>query len=78
MYSAEDIARVFERIAPLDSGVPGDQLGFVYGNPTTEVRGIACLWNVHSQSLRLCAEQDAQHDHLSRRNLAPVTDESLV
>ena len=58
MYTAEDIAKVFEDIAPLDSGVPGDQLGFVYGNSTTEVRGIACLWNVHSQSLRLCAEQD--------------------
>ena len=31
MYTAKDIAAVFEEIAPLDSGVPGDQLGFVYG-----------------------------------------------
>jgi putative NIF3 family GTP cyclohydrolase 1 type 2 len=58
MYTAEEVAKVFEKIAPLDSGVPGDQLGFVYGNPNTEVRGIACLWNVHTQSIRLCAEQD--------------------
>ena len=58
MFTAEDIATLFEKIAPLDSGVPGDQLGFIYGNPSTEVRGIACLWNVHSQSIRLCAEND--------------------
>jgi putative NIF3 family GTP cyclohydrolase 1 type 2 len=58
MYTAEDIATVFEKIAPLDSGVPGDQLGFIYGNPDTEVKGIACLWNVHSESIRLCAEHD--------------------
>tara|TARA_B100000029_G_scaffold508292_1_gene594827 strand:+ start:530 stop:1330 length:801 start_codon:yes stop_codon:yes gene_type:complete len=58
MYTAEDIAKVFEKIAPLDSGVPGDQLGFVYGNPNTEVKGIACLWNVHTQSIRLCAEHN--------------------
>ena len=38
MYTAENIARVFEGIAPLDSGVPGDQLGFVYGNPTTDAQ----------------------------------------
>ena len=58
MYSAKDIATVFEKIAPLDSGIPGDQLGFIYGNPDTEIRGIACLWNVHSESIRLCAEQN--------------------
>jgi putative NIF3 family GTP cyclohydrolase 1 type 2 len=58
MYTAKDIAAVFEEIAPLDSGVPGDQLGFVYGDPNTEVKGIACLWNIHSESIRLCAEHD--------------------
>ena len=58
MYTAQDIATVFEEIAPLDSGVPNDQLGFIYGDPSTEVKGIACLWNVHSESIRSSAEQD--------------------
>ena len=58
MNTAKDIATIFEEIAPLDSGILGDQLGFIYGDPSTEVKGIACLWNVHSESLRSCAEHD--------------------
>ena len=39
MHTAQDIAGVFEQIAPLDSGVPGDQLGFVFGDPNQIVTG---------------------------------------
>ena len=56
-YRAKDIARVFEQIAPLELGNPGDQLGFIYGSPETVVKGIGCLWNVHSKSLSLAVEQ---------------------
>jgi len=53
---ARDVAEVLERIAPLDSGITGDQLGFVWGEPDSEVNGVGCLWCVHTASLRECAE----------------------
>ncbi len=52
MYRASDIAAAFEQIAPINSGLAGDELGFIYGDPQTSVRGLACLWNIHAQSLR--------------------------
>lgn len=59
MYKASDIAMAFEEIAPLASGLPGDELGFIYGDPEVPVRGLACLWNIHAQSLRACIALDA-------------------
>ena len=56
MYSAKDIAEVFEQIAPIESGLRNDQLGFIHGDPETEVTGLACLWNIHSGSLRTCVD----------------------
>ena len=56
--TARAIADVFEQIAPIASGIPGDELGFVWGDPDQVVRGIACLWCVHSGSLKACAEAD--------------------
>ncbi len=56
MPTARDIAQAFEGIAPIESGLPGDQLGFIYGDPETQVTGLACMWNIHAQSLRSCAE----------------------
>lgn len=55
MYRARDIAQAFERIAPLHTGLAGDELGFIYGDPEVPVRGLACVWNVHAQSLNACA-----------------------
>jgi putative NIF3 family GTP cyclohydrolase 1 type 2 len=57
MYTARDVATVFERIAPIDSGLPGDELGFVFGDPETVVRGVACMWNAHAQSIARAADQ---------------------
>ena len=57
MHTALAIAEVFEQIAPLDSGVPNDQLGFVYGDPDREIRGVACLWAVHARSIERCVER---------------------
>ena len=51
MITARDVAAVFERIAPLDSGIPGDELGFVHGDPDREIRGVGCCWCVHSGSI---------------------------
>ena len=59
MGTANDIAKAFEKIAPIEEGLSGDELGFVYGDPDTQVTGLACLWNVHAQSLRSCIDQSA-------------------
>jgi putative NIF3 family GTP cyclohydrolase 1 type 2 len=54
--TARQIADAFERIAPLSSGLPGDELGFVHGDPATPVQGVACMWNAHSGSIRRAAD----------------------
>lgn len=41
MYNAKDIANVFEEIAPLEMGISGDELGFVYGNPEMQATAYA-------------------------------------
>jgi putative NIF3 family GTP cyclohydrolase 1 type 2 len=51
MHTAQDVADVLESIAPRDSGVPGDSLGFHFGDPRAPVRGVACMWNIHTRSL---------------------------
>jgi putative NIF3 family GTP cyclohydrolase 1 type 2 len=57
VYTAKDIAAVFEQIAPRDSGLPDDELGFIYGDPETIVRGVACMWNAHTRSIALAVER---------------------
>ena len=52
MNTAQQVADVLESIAPMDTGIPGDELGFLVGDPATPVRGVACMWNAHSASLR--------------------------
>jgi putative NIF3 family GTP cyclohydrolase 1 type 2 len=52
MPTGHEIARVFEQIAPLHAGVPDDELGFIFGDPSAEVTGVACLWNVQAHSIR--------------------------
>jgi len=56
--TARDIAKIFEKIAPLDSGVPGDELGFILGNPDVPVKGIGCMWCAHTESIQYCIDND--------------------
>ncbi len=56
--TARDIAKTFEEIAPLDSGVPGDELGFVFGDPDIQVTGLGCMWGVHLKSIQHCIDND--------------------
>ena len=56
--TAREVATIFEAIAPLDSGVPGDQLGFIWGNPETRVEGIGCAWCLHAESIRCCVQRE--------------------
>ncbi len=51
MTTARQIASVFETIAPIESGIKGDELGFIYGDPSIEVHGVACVWIVTAQSI---------------------------
>lgn len=55
MTTARDVAAVFERIAPLSSGIPGDELGFIFGDPDQHIRGVGCCWCAHSGSIRAAA-----------------------
>ncbi|MDA1142148.1 MAG: Nif3-like dinuclear metal center hexameric protein [Planctomycetota bacterium] len=55
--TARQIADTFEKIAPIETGLPGDELGFIYGDPEVEVRGIACMWNAHSKSIQQAIEK---------------------
>ena len=56
--TARDIAKEFEQIAPIESGVPGDELGFILGNPDIPVKGIGCMWCAHIESIQYCIEND--------------------
>ena len=58
MLTARDVASAFEKICPRESGLHGDELGFVYGDPDTPVTGVACLWNVHANSIRACISRN--------------------
>jgi len=55
---AREIAGVFEEIAPLDSGIPGDELGFIFGDPEIQVRGVGCMWCAHTGSIQYSAQHD--------------------
>jgi putative NIF3 family GTP cyclohydrolase 1 type 2 len=55
---AHEIAKVFERIAPIDSGIPDDELGFIWGNPEIEVHGVGCMWCIHTGSIQYCIDHD--------------------
>lgn len=57
---ASEVAAVLESIAPISTGTPGDQLGFIYGDPNRLVTDVACMWNAHSASIRHAVELGAQ------------------
>lgn len=53
---AREVALLVEEIAPLSSGIPGDDLGFSYGSPESVVRGIVTCW---SPTLRVLSRAPA-------------------
>ncbi len=54
---AREVATLFESIAPLDSGIPGDELGFIWGDADAIVQGIGCVWDLNTGSIRACVER---------------------
>lgn len=59
MTTAREIADTFEQIAPIESGLRDDELGFIHGDPETEVAALACMWNVHAGSIATCVDLGA-------------------
>lgn len=57
MLTGHDVAQALEAIAPREIGIEGDELGFVFGDPAREVRGVACVWNVQTHSIRAAVAQ---------------------
>ena len=55
MYTANDIAKRFEKIAPLELGLAGDELGFVHGDPETQVTGPANSISIPTANVRNCS-----------------------
>ena len=42
---AREIANYIEKLAPIESGIAGDELGFIYGEPNSEVTAAAVTWS---------------------------------
>jgi putative NIF3 family GTP cyclohydrolase 1 type 2 len=56
MTTAREIAQLFETIAPITSGIQGDELGFIYGDPDQTVRGVGCAWIASAATIKTAAE----------------------
>ncbi|HEY3341524.1 MAG TPA: Nif3-like dinuclear metal center hexameric protein [Anaerolineae bacterium] len=56
MTTAREIADLFETIAPITSGIAGDELGFIYGDSDQEVRGVGCTWIASAPSITAAAQ----------------------
>ena len=53
--TARQVADYFESVAPLCTGNPDDELGFIHGDPRRTIRGIGCVWNATSASIAAAA-----------------------
>ncbi len=56
MTTAREVARVFETVAPIASGIAGDELGFIHGDPDVEVRGVGCTWIASAPAIQAAAQ----------------------
>ena len=72
--TAREFATIFEGIATLDSGVPGDELGFVWGDPDIEVTGVGCMWCLQTESIEQCVEHRFNLIISHERSWLPVQD----
>jgi putative NIF3 family GTP cyclohydrolase 1 type 2 len=57
VYTGRQVADAFEQIAPLNTGVPNDQLGFLFGDPAQAASGVGCMWAVDLRAIGTCIEQ---------------------
>ena len=52
---ASAVTRIIESVAPISSGMEGDELGFLFGSAETPVRGVAVCW---APTLRVIEEAE--------------------
>ncbi len=68
---AREVAILIEELAPLSSGMPGDDLGFSHGNPESVVTGVVTCWSptlpVIRKTLALGASLIISHEALYYR-----------
>ncbi len=57
MHTARQVAKVFEGIAPLNSGIRRDERGFLFGDQRQQVTGVGCMWSVDLRSIGTCVQQ---------------------
>jgi len=55
--TAREIAAAFEKIAPIETGNPHDELGFVFGDADSQVTGVACMWKADASSIARAVRQ---------------------
>lgn len=55
MTTALEVAHLFETIAPIGSGISGDELGFIYGDPGQNVHGVGCTWIASAPAIAAAA-----------------------
>ena len=53
--TAQEVERIVLEIAPLETAFPGDPTGLLYGDPETEITGIATTWTPTVTVLREAA-----------------------
>jgi putative NIF3 family GTP cyclohydrolase 1 type 2 len=66
-----DVSQIIEQYAPPSSGIPGDELGLLLGNPQAEVTGVATCWSatlaVLEKAVAMGANMVISHEPLTYR-----------
>ena len=57
--NAHDIAALIESVAPIESGMGGDELGFIHGDAAARVHGVVTCWSPTLSVLRRANELGA-------------------
>jgi len=57
MMRAKDVSSSIEAIAPLESGIHGDENGFLFGNSDIEVSGVGVIWMPTAPPLSKAADE---------------------
>jgi putative NIF3 family GTP cyclohydrolase 1 type 2 len=55
--TAKEVEAVVDSLCPLCAAIPGDETGLIFGDPATEVTGIATTWTPSLDVLRRAAEK---------------------
>jgi len=54
---AKDVSSFIETLAPVESGIPGDENGYIFGDSDVEISGIGVTWMPTTPTLRKAASE---------------------